>query len=217
MWDFRLGFQPGYSDSWVTSAPATLKAASMREAALRRAELVELRWLVPTRIMLPSCILTEARLEDVSTSPLTSALMAITPWGTACRARMRLKAVLSSMASVGTGRFSSHTEAMSGSVTEYSSFSSASISSSMFLTVNASPGFTAITAEASRAMALRLLPPSIEQRTEGTSLHTRKSSLARDCTALERPLSMSSPLCPPMPPQNPALTQTLPAGTGTGV
>ena len=44
MWDFRLGFQPGYSDSWVTSAPATLKAASIREAALRRAELVELRW-----------------------------------------------------------------------------------------------------------------------------------------------------------------------------
>ena len=66
----RLGFQPGYSDSWVTSAPATLKAASMRMAALRRAELVELRWLVPIRIILSSCILTEARLDEVSTSPL---------------------------------------------------------------------------------------------------------------------------------------------------
>ena len=51
----------------------------MRMAALRRAELVELRWLVPMRITLSSCILTDARLEDVSTSPLTSALMAMTP------------------------------------------------------------------------------------------------------------------------------------------
>ena len=47
---------------------------------------IELRWLVPIKIVLPSFIFMEARLVEVSTKPSISWLIPITPCGQACKA-----------------------------------------------------------------------------------------------------------------------------------
>ena len=77
--EFRSGCHPGYSDSCVTSAPANAKTASTLSPAAFLADVTELRWLVPILITPSPVILTEARLDEVSTSPFMSLLMANTP------------------------------------------------------------------------------------------------------------------------------------------
>ena len=124
---------------------------------------MELRWLDPIRIVFPLAILTDARLEEVSTRPFISALIASTPCGADTSAATNLLATPTGIAffSCATG---SATALIAGSVTAYSLRISAANWLNRAMTASSLFTGIAITAVASRAIALRLFPPSIEQR-----------------------------------------------------
>ena len=167
--DSAAGAQPGYSPSCFTIAPASTKHASILAAAARRAAVTQLRWLEPIRMTPGSVILTDARLVEVSTKFSISWLILSTPCGEAQRAVMRFHVVISSMAAEEHSSTGSYPSLRLVSTAPYSSATSDAYSSSLSFMISSVSGSAAMTALASRAIALRLLPPSIETNCQSRS------------------------------------------------
>ena len=200
--DCRLGVQPGYPSSSTTSASTRELTATRVSLVAWSADATELL-VLHTISAFVSCVRMTARFVDVSTRPSISGCMLMTPCGRVNRRLINLfweswvKAVVEGSLSF------SIEKAASFSTAAYSSLILWKASSLKSENLSLSDGVSITDAHASRGMAFRKFPPSMETRRKGTSSReTCHKILARSFMALARPWLISMPECPPLNPES---------------